>query len=365
MFFTLGLTADARLPHHEKLGKWVFSHDNGWHNQDRGWYKGYDDCWTRIVADNNNFRLEHDAHRAYPLWWDSTTRTLTNLLGSGEHIWSDQIVGITQGKLDLTRVPVTYGTISADTISLDEAASAIIDRLIAKLHTMPDLPARLFVTGGVDTALLYALVRDQKKPCEIVTREHIEYDAFIDRNFDSIKQHHWGYTQIHHWRDPCVLLTGSCGDEFFMRGPNTVSLWAAWHDIDLPALIESSKGYHSSYFSKPQNMAVFAQGYRDRHQIKQQYPTHADLVKHILEINHNDYQFWHLGNTLTWAPFRDLELTKMVLQMSPENMLGQVLDARLNRRMIELLWPRALDYISTHKNKNNRENLYLLYQDLG
>jgi len=365
MFFTLSLTADTRLPHHEKLGKWVFSHDDGWHNQSRGWYKGYDDCWTRVSVDNNNLTLEHDACRAYPLWWDSKTRTLTNLLGQGEHVWSDQLVKITHGKLDLTSVQPPFDPISTDTISLDVAAHRIIDLLASKIHKLPDLPCRLFVSGGVDTVLLYALTRNQQIPCEIVTKEHIEYDRFIDHNLNSIKQNHWGYTQIHYWHQPCMLFTGSCGDEFLMRGPNTASLWAAWHDIDLEALIKTSTGYHSAYFSKPQNTEVFRQSYQQRNKIKQQYATHSDLVRHILNVNYNDYQFWHIGNTLTWTPFRDLELTKIVLQMSTSDVLGQILDAQLSKRMIEILWPRALSYVSTLKNKNSRENLYLLYQDIG
>ena len=367
MFFTLAPTADMRLPFHENMGSTVFSHDSGWQSIDNGWIKGYHSNshgnWTKITQ-NQHIVIEHDCYRSYPLWWDSHQRVLTNLLGQGQPIWADQLVSLVNGDL-LARPVDLYGDIIVDELSMHNAACIVVENLKIKLQNLlaqhTTLPRRLFVTGGIDTALLYALIRNQQVDCEIVTYEHLEYDKFLDLNLHTIKQQHWAYNQIHHWIEPCVLLTGSCGDEFFMRGPTTVAMWAAWHDINLEQILQSSTGYHRGYFLKPPNIQIFQQHFTQRHEIQQQHPTQQHLIRQILNVNANDHQHWHLGNTLTWTPFKDLEITKIMLRLSVSDLLDQIVDAKFNKYVIEMLWPQALSLISHTKNYNTRENLDVLY----
>ena len=195
---------------------------------------------------------------------------------------------------------------------------------------------------------------------EVVDYEHFEYDWFTNQNIESIQQSHWGYTQLHHWRKPCILLSGACGDEFLFRGPATTALWAAWHDIDIIDLVSKHDYYHSRYFLRPENASIFKDAYQRREQIKQQYPTESDLHRQILNININDHQHWHLGTTLTWTPFKDLELTHLVLQMPMQDILDQVLDARINKLLIEYLDPDALELLSQYKNVDVRQNMHKL-----
>ena len=368
MFFTLGPSADTRLPYHDTIGSLIFSHDDGWDLIDKCWSKGYitgnHGNWTQITGDKD-IEIKHDQYRSYPLWWDSEHRVLTNLDGHGESIWSDKIVRLVDGNLESTTVDL-YGDINTDTLSIDSAAAWIIENLKNKLHQVisnySHLPRRLFISGGTDTALLYALTKNQGIDCEILTYEHVEYNRFMDLSFEKIKKLHWGYSQIHHWNSPCMLFTGGCGDEFFMRGITTVALWAAWHDINIEDVLQSRSGYHKGYYLSNKNIHTFRNCYSDKDNIKAQYPTIELLIKQILNINVNDHQHWHLGHTLTWTPFKDLEIAKTMLRLSESDLLDQCIDAKFSKYLIEMLWPQALSLISNTKNHNNRENLGALYQ---
>ena len=159
---------------------------------------------------------------------------------------------------------------------------------------------------------------------------------------------------MHHWRQPSTLITGGCGDEFFFRGPTAIALWAAWHDINVIDLLKQNTNYyHAKYFLKDVNQQAFRQALDNRDQILQSYPTEVDLIKQILNINVNDHQHWHLGETITVTPYKNLEITKLLLRLSKENLLKQVLDADVSKSLIQRLDPLAIKYVSPYKNYNN------------
>jgi hypothetical protein len=90
------------------------------------------------------------------------------------------------------------------------------------------------------------------------------------------------------------------------------------------------------------------------------YPEKIDLIKQILNATVNDHQHWHLGNTTTWTPFKDIELTKLVLRLDPIDLLTQIIDAKINKNIIERLWSPGLQLISTTKNYKSRQHLHKL-----
>jgi hypothetical protein len=156
-----------------------------------------------------------------------------------------------------------------------------------------------------------------------------------------------------------MLLTGACGDEFLFRAPYTIAIWAAWHNIKIEKYLKTFC-YHAHYFAKEKNIVVFQDFYSKRKQIQEQYPTQHDLIYHLLDVNANDHQHWHLGNTITWTPLKDLELNKLVLQLSIDDLLQQILDAKINKMVIERLHPQSLNFLCQSKNHNAREKLHLL-----
>ena len=372
MFFTISKTPDTRFTNHAPLGIWWFSYDMGWTQSDNNqvWYKGYCSTllnhgnFTRISINDDVIELEHDLERSYPLWWDESTSTLTNLLGTGRSIWVDTQIKLTTDGIIETKVD-PIGTIDFNNLTVSQAVEEICQNLKNKTIELQqyntNIPRCLFVSGGIDTLTLMSLIKNTDTTCDILDYEHFEYDQFTNQNLINIQNSHWAYKQIHHWHDKTMLISGACGDEFLFRGPCVIALWAAWHSIDLAKTLETASGYHVGYFRKEANLTVIRDHWARRSAIKSLYPTKQDLIRQILNINVNDHQHWHLGNTLTWTPFKDLTLTKILMSLSESDLLDHVLDATVNKQVIKSLWPNALKLLSTTKNLNSRQHLHNLY----
>jgi hypothetical protein len=359
MFFTISPTIDLRLPCHSKLGNYWLSHDHGWIFEKNQLVKGY---WYNQL-DHGNFlkikllsestlELEHDRVRGFPLWWDNNNKILTNLLGQGLKLWTNKKILIQDYCLKDSDIPADDQPI-LNNLTIESAADLMCENLIskAKLLNNQNLPKKIFLTGGVDTTTLYSVLKYIGADVELIDYEYIKYDWFLDKNFKKIQKNHWAYNQCHHWDQPTILVTGSYGDEFLMRGPLTASTWAAWHNIDvINELYNNNNLYHSKYFLKDKNYKVFKHNWENRAKIKQQYKSYSELCHRIIDINCNDFQLWNLGNTITWTPFKDLKLLKLCLSINPDDLTTQILDATLNKLIIQKLYPAALSLISKHKN---------------
>ena len=372
MFFTIAKTPDSRFINHTMIGTWWFSHDMGWIQSDdnRVWSKGYCNVslnhgnYTRISFNDGVIELQHDLERSYPLWWDKSINTLTNLLGTGRSIWVDSQIKLTTDNLIEKKVD-PIGPIDSTGLTIAQAVEEICQNLKNKAielqHYNIDIRRCLFVSGGIDTLTLMALIKNTHTPCDILDYEYFEYDQFTNQNLMDIRNSHWAYKQIHHWNDNTVLISGACGDEFLFRGPYTIALWAAWHNIDLAKILQTASGYHVGYFQKEANLAVIRKHWLNRSAIRSLYPTKQELIHQILNNNVNDHQHWHLGNTLTWTPFKDLNLTKIMMRLNESDLLDHVLDATVNKQVINSLWPNALQLLSKTKNLNSRRYLHNLY----
>jgi hypothetical protein len=245
-------------------------------------------------------------------------------------------------------------------LTIDTAADLVCENLIKKAEALknwsPEIPKKLFLTGGVDTTVLYSVLKYVGVAVEILDYEYIKYDWFLNHNWTQLKAQHWGYGQIHHWTDPTILVTGGCGDEYLFRGPNTIGMWSAWHSIDIiKQLVPGS--YHTDYFLKEKNISFFQQHWRNKDALKSQFPRTKDIAKQIVNLNYNDYQHWHLGNTLTWTPFKDIDLLKISLRLDVDSTIDHIVNASLNKKIIKKLCPNALALLSNTKNFNGRQNL--------
>lgn len=370
MFFSVGKTKDLRFVEHKPMGPWWFSHDPGWTQTDLGWRKGYNHNdidhgnYCEITFQTDRIDLVHDRCRSFPLWWDEQQQSLTNMLGTGKRIWANERVWLTNNGMGTEKVNI-YGDINTDVLSLDQVIDNITKNLLDKSQALvkdcANIDKKLFVSGGSDTLILLALANKSKLDVGLLDYDHVEYDQFMDLNFFDLRDKHWGYGQIHHWRNPTMLITGGCGDEFLFRGPYIIGLWAAWHNIELNALMNKSQGYHVSYFSQDKNQQVFEKFWKERSRLRDTYPDEKTLIQQILDINANDHQHWHLGNTLTWTPFKDLEITKTILRLDVNDLIDHVIDATVSRSLIKALDPQCHSLLSKTKNVTSRQNLHRLF----
>ena len=76
---------------------------------------------------------------------------------------------------------------------------------------------------------------------------------------------------------------------------------------------------------------------------------HHSLCNIIL----NDWQHWHIGNTLTWTPLRDLDIFKLIMRLPLNEVLDQVMNSKFSIEIIEHNCPGLSSALSDHKNSNN------------
>lgn len=370
MFFSISKQKDARFLNHQPLGSFYFSHDNEWQIDKNSFFKGYrtpnvsHGNWTEIyLTDSGEIKVFHDILRSYPLWWDEENKVLTNLNGSGERIWADETITIKSDNTPKIKKTELLNFVDDTLKKSDDFTNWVVENLSQKLidfiDTYGNESLKFFLTGGIDTGTIFALLKYNNKTSNIdmLKHEYFYYDEFLNKNIKVIQNNHWAYNQIHHWDYKCFLLSGACGDEFWFRGPYIISLWAAWHDVDLIKLLQKHKGYHVGYFLKEKNIHIFEENFKNRHKLQEIYPTYQSLRHQILNINANDNQHWHLNNTITWTPFKDLEITNKILSLPFDDIIDQIIDAKLNKNVINAMSPDVLNGISDTKNVNNRKNL--------
>jgi hypothetical protein len=261
--------------------------------------------------------------------------------------WTDSLITVhrdlevTENKFDV------IGNIDATEIDFYTALDLVHDRLLNRTQqflNQNSLPIRVFLSGGVDTMLVYSYLKAAGAEFELVDYDHFEHDYFWRANSDKITKY-WGYQQTHHWKNPCVLASGAPGDEFMLRSPTTANTYLLYHNTSIPEILnKSAQEYlHRAYFSLPKHLKLFSQQSQSNKLLEK---LHYELCN----INVNDWQHWHLGNTLHWTPLRDLEIFKIIMRLPMENAIDQIMDSTFSQALIERNVPGANDFISDQKN---------------
>jgi hypothetical protein len=383
MFFNVAPTADTRFPNNNEFGWAVFNCDQGWERFETAdgaiFAKGYADntslskladqfdqanehygnfCLVKIADD---IQITHSKYRSFPLSYHGSS--ITNLyVDSGTRVWANRQLKVDsswQSSLLYSRPPLP----AIESISLDQAVDQIFDLLVNNIRQFvvthnPNI--KLFCSGGVDTTLLYALFRYINYPIELIVEEHWESDYFLTNNQTALDKL-WGYSQLHHWSSPTWLATGSCGDEYFLRGPEVIARLTAWHNINFSEVIEkASDHYHYQHFNKYQDL--WKNTWANRNKLKQDYPSTAFLHAQILNILSNDHQHWHLGNTITYTPFNNLDIAKILLQLNISDLMSQFTDASITKLLIQKVDSTLCSVVSSFKNHNPTQNLAKLME---
>ena len=353
--------------------------DDGWKSQEYGdqllIYKGYIDQGTldqQLLSVNNqtlgNFcviavdRLQQkihmitDRYRSFPIYFENGHQ-INNLVLLDSTAWTDSIVEldfdltVTEHKVDvigpIDSTPMTYE------LALDQVHKILTDKTQHFLRNN-SLPLKVFLSGGVDTLLVYSYLVNAGAEFELVNYNYLEHDHFWRSNDHLIKRN-WGYQQIHHWRQSCMLVSGAPGDEFMLRSPVTANLYLKRNNTSITQLLEQYPDcLHHSYFSRDKHLSIF------QHQQLTEHDTSDWALCNILV---NDWQHWHLGNTLTWTPLRDLEIIKTILRMPLSNAINQIMDSEFSKCLIERNVPGATRFISDQKNTGpTLKNLNLLFE---
>jgi hypothetical protein len=377
MFFSISNQSFDNFPNHYKLGNFFVDTDNGWESHDNGQffvlYKGYADCDAlknlidQIIADsepvlqgnfcllafdkyNQTLKIHTDRYRSFPIYYQPNH--ITNLKKLQSTAWSDSIVfiddqfAVIEEKFDL------IGSIECSTLSRQEVIERINSILETKTKSFLShnkLPVKAFLSGGVDTCLVYSYLQKFSNNYQLIDYQHIDYDYFWTKNSGDLRSL-WGYTQIHHWRDLCILTSGTPGDEYTLRNPQQVDIFLKYHGMVLTDLLDTEQyrqSLHYSYYNRPKNLKSFAEQTVDTEISK------TEFFWQLCNTVVNDWQHWHLGNTLTWTPLRDLEIFKLILRLPINDAIDQALDSSVSVSLIEHNSPGLSSVISDQKNTGN------------
>lgn len=366
MFFCISKRPCENYTLHWTVNDLHIDTDNGWQSREHDGilfiYKGYTDqggleqqlltvdnrtlgnfCIIAIDQAQQTIKLTTDRYRSFPIYYEQL-QTITNLTPLSCTAWTDSIVELdfalnvvehkvdVIGQLELSQLTYESALEQVDTILFEKTKQFVANN---------DLPLKVFLSGGVDTLLVYSYLVRAGAEFELIEYDHVDHDYFYRANSHLIKNF-WGYSQIHHWRQPCVLASGAPGDEFMLRSPTTANLFLLRNGTSIPQLLDQHPDcLHHPYFSQAKHLKLF-----DAQLLATQDQSDWDLCNTVV----NDWQHWHLGNTLTWTPLRDLEVFKIMLRLPLTHAVDQIMNSEFSRRLIERNAPGATQFLSDQKN---------------
>ena len=378
MFFSIAKQHKTNFSYFYQLGSFAISTDAGWKEFVKDGhqilYKGYTDestvelsiddiihqteptllgnfCVLDFDSKTNTLKIKTDRYRSFPLYVESGSE-VTNLTVLSQTAWTDSIIEVyadltvNETKFDVIGVIDTTYTSVAEIV---EKINTILETKTQKFVKAANSPIRVHLSGGVDSLLVYSYLQRYTNNYEIVKCAHIDYDAFWLKNSSTVKKF-WGYTQIHHWNDSCVLISGAPGDEFMLRSPVTVDLFLKLQNYSMIELLKEPRWQgclHQTYFNKPVHHKIFSDNKPLPNLDRQQ------MIWNLCNTIVNDWQHWHIGNTLTWTPLRDLEIAKLFFRLPADQSLGQILNSDISRQLIEQNSPGLTQVISDQKNSGN------------
>lgn len=372
MFFNILEKIDITFPNHLAFGNFVVNFDNGWSISDNYIYKGYvDNGLIRIDSEEdidnfyssdgnfciiyfkqNRLQIITGLRQKFPIFDNGFG--VTNLYKNKITYQGNLVISSNDIKEDRQKKFV-YNNLS---LSNEEIVTEIDALLNKKINSFKfDQPLKIFLTGGLDTLLLTAYVLKNKIPYELIDCEHVEMDHFVCHHRNYILKNFWAYSTIQHWKNKNILLTGGHGDESMLRDPIQAKLIFDFHGENLLDILNSKNDfYHKLHFLKKENLDTYVQLDGTR------FEKEIDLKNHLIDRSVNDYQHWHLGNTIFFSPLNDIELLNLFLNLSYTEMKSQLLDGKISRLLIEINRPGLLKFLSPQKNFNYFEKTADLYE---
>lgn len=301
--------------------------------------------------------VTNDSTRATPMWRNESS--VGNIdISDGINVWASNTVTITAEEIrEQDWNNITPHNVPA--CNLNSALDQIDSILTEKFTWLKDNAKniKIFYTGGIDTLLCISYLRKLGIQHELVTAEHYDYDKFTC-NFDQEIKHRWSYNQMHHWREPTYFVTGSCGDEFFLRGPATANLMLTHLGINILQLLKPNH-YHYNYFREQEKLDIYERQRNDS-EIQKIITNKKEVSDYIVGMCMNDHQHWHLGNTLTFTPFKDTRILAIILEMEKNDIAECVADAKLQRELIRRNNPELLQYLDEYKNQGRTGMLQMI-----
>lgn len=343
MFFVLGKKPYHNFSHFYNLSNGlILSTDDGWTQTDNIITKGYSANHCSFTCSGDKVTISYPYFRTFPLSYNNSS--ITNLFMLENKI-SNCIVSvnnnfqITTATMNNVINKTLYSKLRTDNDILEEIHNILLETFESFLISNT-LPLKIFLTQGLDSTLAWAYLDTFTKQYEIVKGIKFHDSNFWLKNQQYIQNNYWSYTCSASWKDPCVLVTGGYGDPCFLRGASTARQVLAQRNIDIDTVLKESD---YQYLSFKESMP-----YSNNTVKLSKTKFMINLTQNIL----NQYQFWHLDNTMYFTPFKNLSIAYLLLQVSDELLEQQVLNGEVQRMLIQRLAPEKLTTLQHQKNIN-------------
>lgn len=370
MFFNLRQTVDERFEHSVKLSDTLYL------NTDAGWtkyedsdqivvFKGYADGLTSdgllqkllnngsttmsgnflaFIARGDLVNIISDDYRSTPVYHNRDTNELGNVDLHPNRITASASISVTNG-FDVS-ISDDESYLYGDDTELDRQAvidgiDTIIRSKFEALRSTCPLKPKFFFSGGIDTLVCWSYLKNMGFDYELLVKEHVEPTTFMENFGPFIRENYWAYKQIHSFNEPSILVSGAMGDECLMRSPLYGEMWLQAHGLSYPDLIKETD-YHHYYHLKDGNRRLYESVQPD---------TIQNTKQTILRMLINDHQHWHLDQTLTFTPYKSLEITKLLLRLPISDLIPQMTDAAIGKELVKRNYPSLLCLLEPYKNK--------------
>ena len=336
-----------------KFGEFHICTDTGWKQKDNILYKGYcieqnldnkveqkdfsEITGNYIIIDFSDdcCEIHHDNSRSFPVFYNDSL--VTNLKDDSlSPIWTDGSLHFKDNRWQYNKQKLE-NVITYDKEHVSYNKSDIVDfycnyliKTCNQLHT--DLPIYCADSGGVDSTV----IRSALDYCGIKYK-------LVKYNSESYSELGWGYGQLYINHNPHIQVTGFCGDEMLLRNPQ----YAQWLlDADGINLADEFSKLDYSYMK-----GFFQSKYLEKMQKnKTEFPDRVNGFEHTANVMLNDFQMWHLNNTLTFTPMRNIPIAVECLYADSDAILNQVIHAGISKDIIKKLNPANLETLTKHKN---------------
>ena len=309
-----------------------------------------------IAQVDGSLQIQTDLYRSFPIYIGD--HVINNLVPTDHVVWADSLITMDKDFDVIEHKFDVIGDIDISELSIDHALDQVHDILMTKTRKFlshNQLPLKVFLSGGVDTMLVYSYLVAAGSAFELLDYDHLEHDYFWRNNSHHLTEN-WGYQQTHHWKIPCMLASGTPGDEFMLRNPVSADFYLRHSDTTLSQLIHPCHMQHD-----------YVKLEKNQQKLNNQpllLPSRRDLHRYLCNIMVNDWQHWHLGNTLHWTPLRDLDIFKIIIRLPLKDAVEQIVDNRFSRLLIERNLPGGSGLLSKQKNTGPvLQNLNELFND--
>lgn len=398
MFFEIQHHTNLDYPNNYQLNQQFYLNcDSGWtkysHNNKQIYFKGYhttsltDDDFVKLLAmddvpkysglfiavivSSDSIVVSSDIDRGYPIYYKENPTTITNIPftvnengnwdnHSEKMLYSIQQIGIENDSIVTKNYdPFSeYGNFSK--LSESEVINKIDEQIRYNFETIlskNNKPIKIFLSGGLDSLLVYAYLKSFTNNFEIVKGERIDFTKFICKKIYNIRRIHW-LPIIHHFNGPCLNVVGGFGDMRMLRMPRLGNLLLAANNL---STIDIAEEYKNSY----QYNSMVNESSRKIYQSQQNEKCIHDLnatYEKIYNISIHVYGHWHIEENILFNPLKDLKLLNYCLRAPLDLQIGQIFDGQITKLLFEKTDPDLLKYISPIKNVHNMRDMWELYE---